>query len=168
MKIVLLLFCLILIESCSSPTNEFEIDDSATFLKITQNLSTYEFEKIKIFILDHGDKQTYRNLDNNNPHYDFGEFQGYLNAEIGYKNSNNDPLISDFNQITIQDLANNIDYYTLQIVRYGDKLNIDINVLQGMIEGNVYLLNPYEQSMTEMYESLDKYLNRIRDEINKY
>lgn len=168
MKSILLLLFILLISCSSNSINEFEIDDSAEYLQITKKIPTYEFERIKNFIIKYGDKQTYRNLDNDNPHYDFMEFHVYLNSEIGSKNNFNDPIISDFNEITIQDLDNNIRYYTFQIVRYGDKSNEDIKVSEGMIDGNVYLLNPYKESMIEMYESLDRYLNIICEEISKY
>lgn len=39
------------------------------------NLIFYkEFEQIKKFILEKGDQKTYRNFDNNNPHYKFETF----------------------------------------------------------------------------------------------
>jgi len=114
------------------------------FIEITDILSAQEFEKIKTFILKKGDGRTYRNMDNYNPHYHFDDFHVYLNSEIGSKNINNDPKISDFNEITIHDwneAAFGIQYYTIKIVRKGDAKNTLIYVEDGMKENRVYLLN---------------------------
>ncbi|MCP2029793.1 hypothetical protein L1276_004987 [Flavobacterium sp. HSC-32F16] len=65
--------------------------NETNFLKITNQFSVENFEKVKEFILEKGNRKTYRNYDSNNPFYDFGEFQSYLGADTGQQNINNDP-----------------------------------------------------------------------------
>ena len=151
---------------CNNSVEESSNDSSTKeFIDITNQLSFQDFENIKNFILAFGDKQTYRNYDNNNPHYSFEGFECYLNSEIGQENINNDPLISDFNQITIQDLGKLFNYYDIQIVREGDIDNSKIKVIDGMKEGNVYLLKYYDNDLNIMKDSLNKYIEVIQNEI---
>ncbi len=63
-----------------------------------------DFATIKDFILAHGDKETYGNMYNDNPHYRFEGFDAYLNPEGGQKNINCDPRLSDFDEIVIYDM----------------------------------------------------------------
>jgi len=144
--------------------------DFNEFAEITDFLSVKEFEKIKNFILKKGDGRTYRNMDNYNPHYHFDDFHVYLNSAIGQKNINNDPKISDFNEITIHDWddgAFNIQYYTIKIVRRGDIKNEQIYVEEGMKEKSVYLLNSYEKDLNLMLKNLkEHYLVKLRGQIN--
>jgi len=44
------------------------------------------FDLIKTFVLTNGDKETYSNMYNNNPHYSFDGLEAYLNPEIGQGN----------------------------------------------------------------------------------
>ena len=61
------------------------------------------FERIKRFVLEQGDRRTYCNMYNCNPHYDFGEFHVYLHPATGQANINCDPALSDFRELVIQD-----------------------------------------------------------------
>ena len=64
------------------------------------------FRAIERFILSNGDRQTYCNMYNNNPHYALGDsLHVYLNPSVGVEqhNINCDPTKSDFNQIVVQD-----------------------------------------------------------------
>ncbi|MCF6361170.1 MAG: hypothetical protein L3J29_10475 [Cyclobacteriaceae bacterium] len=133
------------------------------FVDITKDFSIQEFELVKNFILEKGDRRFYRNYDNNNPHYDFKNFQVYLNAEIGQKNLYNDPEISDFNEITIHNGNADIQYYTLRIVREGDIENKDIHVDSGMKVNHLYLMNTYERNLKVMrIDLMNIYLPEIR------
>ncbi len=146
------------------------------FIEITALLSIKEFEKIKKFILNKGDRRTYRNIDNNNPHYHFDDFHAYLNSEIGQRNLYNDPEISDFNEITIHDWNRDIQYYTIRIVRKGvienELITVDIGIrkdssIYRMKESNVYLLNPYKKDLNVKLKYLkEHYLVKLRDQIN--
>ena len=66
-------------------------------------LTAANFQRIKSFILRHGDRQTYCNMYNRNPHYDFGAFQVYLDPDVGQQNINCDPELSDFSTLVVQD-----------------------------------------------------------------
>ena len=101
------------------------------FLKITNQFSVEDFEKVKEFILEKGNTKTYRNFDNNNPYHNFGKFQGYLGADIGQQNIYNDPKISDFNELTLKD---NDHYYKILIVRKGDIQASKKGIQNGMQE----------------------------------
>jgi len=144
--------------------------DADEFIEITEILPVKEFEKIKNFILKNGDRRTFRNYDNNNPHFHFGDFRAYLNSEIGQKNINNDPEISDFNEITIHNSSKfELQYYTIKIVRKGDIKNKLIFVEEEMKEGSIYLLNKYGKNLDLMLKNLkEHYLVILRDQINTY
>ena len=162
--IIIVNFC-----CCTDNNQEEMIDNSSNeYLEITENFSVQEFEVVKTFILENGDRQTYRNLDNNNPHYSFDGFEAYLNAEIGQGNINNDPKISDFNEITLRDSDAMPQYYTIHIVRKGDIENEEIVVFEGMKEEKVYLLNPYEDDIDLMERNLNGYIEAIKNEINSH
>ena len=65
-------------------------------------LTPENFTRIKKFILEHGDKQTYCNKYGDNPHYKIGEDNFYLEPETGQQNINCDPKLSDFTELVIQ------------------------------------------------------------------
>lgn len=131
MKYILLFACLIPCMGFNKPQ----------FTDITNDFNIDRFEAVKHFILKHGNTQTYRNFDNNNPHYKIDSIDIYLNAETGQKNMNNNPGLSDFNEITIH--APSGLYYTIRIVRAGDHRKKDISVPDKMQEKRVYLINDY-------------------------
>ncbi|VAW44430.1 hypothetical protein MNBD_GAMMA03-894 [hydrothermal vent metagenome] len=144
------------------------------FINISEMFSQTEFENIKNFILSNGNRQTYRNYDNNNPHYDYGDFSAYLGADIGQGNINNDKNISDFNKLVIMSRHTGIKYYALIIVREGDITykEPDIKrqktgIVAGMKEGNVYLV--YDRGL-ESRESLKAkilpYITTIKSTLN--
>ncbi|HEY3373355.1 MAG TPA: hypothetical protein VGK10_21100 [Prolixibacteraceae bacterium] len=162
MKLILILIILGVC-ACTKDTKEV-IEEITTnkYADITGTFSMNDFEVAKAFILNNGDRKTYRNFDNNNPHYSFNGFEAYLNAEIGQTNINNDPTISDFNQITLRDRNDDLQYYTIHIVRKGDVAKEGITRLEGMKEEKVYLLNPYENDIEVMKNNLKGYLDIIK------
>ena len=138
-------------------------------LNITNEFSVESFEKIKLFILKNGDRKTFRNFDNNNPHYVFDTFDLYLGAEIGQKNSYNDEKISDFNELTIYDRGAIPAYYKLKIVRKGDQFKQDIYLHEGMLENNVYLMDESPHDIYTMKKMLlDIYFKKIEQLITTY
>lgn len=140
------------------PTNEYA-DITATF-------SVNDFELAKAFILNNGDRKTYRSFDSNNPHYPFTGFEAYLNAEIGQGNINNDPVISGFNQITLRDQNANPQYYTIHIVRKGDNSKANITKpFEGLKEERVYLLNSQDNDIEAMKTNLNGYIQVIKSAI---
>jgi hypothetical protein len=86
-------------------------------------LSVENFQRIKEFILKNGDRRTYCNMYNHNPHYEFGTFHVYLNPEGGQSNINCDPDRSDFDEIIIQDWDTESIYFGVKIDK--SRLNLD-------------------------------------------
>jgi len=125
-----------------------------------------EFESIKEFILTKGDRLTYRTFDGNNPHYKFEYFDVFLNADIGQRNSNNNPSISDFNELVIYDRDSEIMYYHIVIVREGDIAAKKSRVNERMKEGEVYLIDIDEEGIRIMRRNVPEYLKKMKEKIN--
>jgi hypothetical protein len=129
------------------------------FIDVTDYFSLDQFEVLKEKILKNGDKQTYRNYDNQNPHYVLNGVDLYLNAEIGQKNINNDPELSDFNEITVSDSINRMNF-TIRIVREKDFENKQIYIHEGMEKNRIYLMNHYKNINEALKkEIIEGYLN---------
>jgi len=165
-------FILIIIPGCCSDNDkDGKIDNiSNEYRDITKNLSVQKFDTIKTFILENGDRQTYCNMYNDNPHYSFEGFEAYLNPEIGQGNINCDPEISDFNMIVIRDQNADPQYYHILIVRQGDLENKEIffTVPAGIKEEKVYLMKYYEYDLDLMERKIYLYIDQINNEINIY
>lgn len=141
--------------------------DDKNFVDLTNQLSLNQFEQIKDFVLKQGDRKTYRNFDNHNPHYRFTNFDIYFGADVGQKNSNNDPSLSDFNQLKISDTSAPIRYYELIIVRKGDLTLQKSWLKNGMQECNVYLVDVYAAGLEKLMNNLPNYLEEIMLEVNQ-
>lgn len=167
MKQVISFTLSIILLNCSSTKNIIDknLDEQMNFTNITNQIDANEFEKIKKFILNNGDKMTYRNFDNNNPHYKFENCDIFLGSDIGQKNINNDPQISDFNQLTIADWNSDIKYYELIIVRKGSLKENKAWIKKGMEDNQVYLLDNYDKGLKLMKKQLQDYLKQINKEI---
>ena len=76
-------------------------------------LTAANFLLIKNHILARGDRLTYCNRYNHNPHFQFREFDIYLNPDTGQQNINCDPKLSDFNEMVIR--TKDSDYYNLTL-----------------------------------------------------
>lgn len=134
--------------------------NQTNFLKITNQFSVEDFDKVKEFILEKGNRKTYRNFDNNNPFYDFGKFQSYLGANIGQQNIYNDPKISDFNELTLKDKDH---YYKILIVRKGDIQTSKKGIQNGMQENEVYFIDVYKERLDKVPDLLLDYLKLLQD-----
>jgi hypothetical protein len=88
-------------------------------------MNTDNFNRIISFVLQYGDRVTYCNMYNNNPHYQFHDFDLFLNPDIGQANINCDPLLSGFNEIVIRNNNESIIYYHIKI--NNNELIYDIN-----------------------------------------
>ena len=138
------------------------------FTNVSDVISFKEFEQIKAFILKNGDKMIFRNFDNNNPHYKYVNCDVFLGADIGQRNINNDPDISDFNQLTIKNRKPNIQQYELIIVRKGD-LNAEKQwIKKGMEEEQIYLVDAYDKGLELLKNNLPSDLKQIKDETKNY
>ncbi|GAA3778353.1 hypothetical protein GCM10022423_37730 [Flavobacterium ginsengiterrae] len=131
----------------------------SNLMKITNAFSVADFEKVKSFVLEKGNRKTYRNFDNQNPYYNFESFEAYLGADIGQQNINNDPNLSDFNELTLKDQNN---YYKIIIVRKGDIHASKRNVLKGMHENEVYYVDPYQEKINQIPNLLSQYLKHLQ------
>ena len=137
------------------------------YTNITSLINYDEFEQIKEFVLKKGDNKIYRNFDSNNPHYRFEDFDVFFGADIGQKNINNDPEISNFNQLTIKDdKSDTIQYYELIIVRKGDLKENKAWIITGMEEGQIYLVDSYNKGLIAMKNNLPNYLKQIKKEVD--
>ena len=166
MKSTLFFIVFLLYQNLKPQIVNNEFNQMMNFVEITNQLSFSEFEKIKEFTLKKGNRKTYRNYDGNNPHYNFTDFDIFFGADIGQRNINNDPSISDFNELTIADWDADIIYYTIIIVRKGDIEKEKYHIQPRMEEGKVYLVG-YEHNLDVMKKNLSKYLTIIKKEVIK-
>lgn len=163
--IIVILSMIVLKGSSTKRISDKNLKQQMNFKNVTSQIDINEFEKIKKFILKNGDKKTYRNFDNNNPHYKFENCDIFLGSDIGQKNINNDPKISDFNQLTITDQNSDIRYYELIIVRKGSLDENKAWIRKGMEENQVYLVDDYGIGLELMAKNLTDYLKGIKEEI---
>lgn len=77
------------------------------------DINVPNFNKIIKYILRNGDKETYCNMYNDNPHYTFQFFDVYLNPE-SQRNINCEPNLSEFDEIVIRDTNSKKIYYSVQ------------------------------------------------------
>jgi hypothetical protein len=151
---------LLMLFSFVKSTSQIMTSNQTNFQKITNQFSIEDFEKVKEFILKKGNRKTYRNYDNNNPFCDFGKFQSYLGSDIGQQNINNDPKLSDFNELTLKD---NNHYFKILIVRKGDIQALNKGIQNGMQENEVYFADVYQKGLDNQIEILSEYLKLLRD-----
>ncbi len=161
MKILLLVSLLLSGCSASKPTGKM---DNRSFENISTFFSTEVFEMVKNFILTKGDRKTYRNFDNRNPHYSFVQFEVFLGSDIGQQNINNNPELSDFNQMTIVERNGTVRYYEMIIVRPGDIEKRKAWIQKGMKEGEVYLVDVYGQGLDKMKGDIMGLLRMLQEE----
>ncbi len=71
------------------------------------------FRKIKSLVLAKGDRLTYCNMYNDNPHFSFKDFDVFLNPDTGQENINCDKQKSDFNYMVLR--TKTMAYYHLHL-----------------------------------------------------
>lgn len=136
--------------------------DETRYVNITEIVPVDVFERIKTYLLDKGDRKTFRNIDSNNPHLKMAGFDIFLGPEVR-QNVTCDPELSDFNELIIYDPTKEIQYYHLVIVRRGDKSRENIAIPDWLEEESVYLWDPYEKDVEKMKEGMLPYLTQIMD-----
>jgi hypothetical protein len=103
------------------------------------------FEEMVRFVLSNGDRRTYCNMYNNNPHYSFDDVEIYLNPYdqwINYSENKLSYTVSDYNEMLIEDNSNKkhfrIRLIDEKIYMYG----IEIDALNRLAEETLekYLL----------------------------
>ncbi len=76
--------------------------EAEKFVDISTTFSKKDFEKVRKFIFKNGDRQTYRNLDSNNPHYKFEDFDVYLGTWGQSRFFERDaPRMKDYSELVI-------------------------------------------------------------------
>ncbi len=122
-------------------------------ITVSDLLSPDNFERIKNFILKKGFARTYCNMYNNNPYYQFADFNVFLTPSSGQQNINCDPALSDFNELVIQNFKDGVSIYYPIILSDATYLS------------TVYLEN--DRSIEEMKKNLETvYLKEILEKIN--
>ena len=96
-RIVILALAMLASASTAQMTN-WAIPASST----NSVLTVENFLKIKSLVLNQGDRMTYCQMYNNNPHYRFQAGDVFLNPDTGQANINCDTNKSDFNYIVLQ------------------------------------------------------------------
>ncbi|MCL2067622.1 MAG: hypothetical protein FWG99_09175 [Treponema sp.] len=85
---------------------------------ISELLSKNDFEEIVQFILDNGDRRTYCNMYNNNPHYRIEDFSIYLNPIsqfINFTRDNLSTLAGEYDEMVIMDQNSTYLYYYIKL-----------------------------------------------------
>ena len=144
-KIMILSSGLLLVSMISgfSQKSQKRYDMNDNCYEISDIINKKDFEKIAEFILTNGDRQTYCNMYNNNPHYNYESINIYLNPisqkiNLFCADSYN---VSDYNCIVIQDKNSTYLYYHIKLQK-----------------NSVYIYNVYDNE-------LESYKNDI---VNEY
>lgn len=74
-----------------------------------------EFRALRRFILARGDRMTYCNMYNCNPHFAFEGFEAFLNPDVGQRNINCDPKLSGFDELVIYDWNSEPQYFRVKL-----------------------------------------------------
>lgn len=90
----------------------------ASFAEDATVLSPENFTAIKKYILAKGDRETFCNMYNDNPHIEIGELDCYLLPETGQANINCDPAKSDFNVMVIR--TKSLKYLDVTLEKKGE------------------------------------------------
>jgi hypothetical protein len=97
-------------------------------IDLSETLTVKKYEAIVEFMLKNGDRQTYCNMYNNNPHYKLDGFDIFLNPINQGINWSKDKLsykISDYDMLVIQDFSANVKYYRVTLSNNKVLLDID-------------------------------------------
>jgi hypothetical protein len=96
------IIALLAVSSCTAPTNTSPASAIQPSSAHESILTAAAFNRIKDFVLIHGDRQTYCNMYNNNPHAALCNMDVYLVPDTGQQNINCDLKLSGFNSMVIR------------------------------------------------------------------
>lgn len=153
-RYLLILICLLfsLMMNAQEPKNVKPMD-------ISNILSYDDFQKIKQFVLDKGQVQTYCNMYNDNPFYQFDDgIELYLNPIVQFYTGGEHPDLEAYNTMTIRIWDEKKDYPFMYT-----------NIGEGKDTKKMFL-NPYydtEKTMEQRRLKIGKYIVAILDQINK-
>lgn len=81
---------------------EWKKIEADKYVDVSELFSKKDFEKLRKFIFKNGDRRTFRNFDNNNPHYSFENFDVFLGTGDQRSVFENDSLKQkDFTELVI-------------------------------------------------------------------
>ena len=78
-------------------------------------LTIDSFLKIKAVIMNTGDRVTYCNMYNHNPHYGFKTLDAFLNPDTGQANINCETNKSDFNEMVLRTKDTPFRYVSIRL-----------------------------------------------------
>ena len=105
---------LILVSGCSGSHESTPSQSAEAPQQVDVVLTAAAFNQIKDHILADGDRQTYCNMFNNNPHVTLGNMDIYLNPDTGQQNINCNLKLSAFNHMVIR-TRDPRKYYRVQL-----------------------------------------------------
>jgi (2Fe-2S) ferredoxin len=109
---------------------------------ISATLSKEDFRRIVQFVLTEGDRQTYCQMYNNNPHYAAGDFEIYLNPvnqSINFWAEHLSVNVSDYNEIVLHATESGIYYNPITL---GDN---------GKVHIPTHRLEPHKNILRDVY-----------------
>ena len=101
-QLLVTILILVLVSGCSNSRESTPSSVAEAPQETDGVLTAAAFNQIKDHILAHGDRQTYCNMFNNNPHVAFGNMDIYLNPDTGQQNISCDLKLSGFNHMVIR------------------------------------------------------------------
>ncbi|KPM32521.1 Hypothetical protein I595_939 [Croceitalea dokdonensis DOKDO 023] len=136
-----------------SLANAWKALENEKFIDVSAEFSKKDFEKVRKFVFKNGDRRTFRNMDNGNPHYRFSDFDLYLGAS-GQLNLLETKKIArtNYNELVIHDKQ----YYTLYFIT-GEQM--------GKNRTNLKKDRVYWHNTTYAHkEALKAYLQKLKDQ----
>lgn len=112
-----------------------------------EEITIEDFEKVKHFILQYGNRKTYCNRYNCNPHFDFGEFDAYLDPIDSYYIGGNTASKKEAGFFKRLTLVKQTTYLQVEI-------NSDNTTVQ-LTEGNKEQFRSYFKKMLSIATSID-------------
>lgn len=151
MRKILVLLCIFILPSCTIKSK-----GANKMLKNNDNLFTKQnFKTIRSYILKNGDRTTYCNMFNNNPHFEVGNFDVFLNPINQFGSRGNcDCPENDFTELVIWFTGSRGSQY------YHIKLSAESNVLDLESDDNNKSRNQLEKEIEPYFESIFKYMEQ--------
>ena len=102
--------------------------------KISEYFSKSDFKETVRFILENGDRQTYCNMYNNNPHYAVNDIQIYLNPisqRINFYEEDLSYSVQDYDEITFDDWGPIPKYFRIQLYEDEAWIRYHLDIVNG-------------------------------------
>lgn len=128
-------------------------------IDISNSCSVEQFNEIVHFILQKGQRQTYGNMYNNNPFYQFGKIEVYLNPKRQFPSKEEEKEPSTYTSILFVDRNARGEKH---IFMYSD-IRKDDEAKKIYLDSEMY---ETEETMQQRYKIVETYLQKILREIN--